>query len=158
MKEFLLSLVLGFKVFKERNLEAISKVLVWVAVYWGFLFSVLAYNQRGYIAFGIEIIVPALLVLYAQYLGYKAKKAKSKNSIPVSRTRYTMKEGSRVYFREGKLKEAVIYLNEVESYLEMIGAYDEQEVEQETKRKLERGNASREEERSREVRTLRQSL
>lgn len=79
------------------------------------------YEERGYFAVGGEMIIPFAIILFYFFVCYLRASRRS-YGIPVPAKRYTKEDDNgEVYINKEQLYEVIIYLGDLENYLERNG-------------------------------------
>lgn len=108
--------------FLRTNLYAMGAMLELSTPYILWYIVVNEYERRGYFAVGGEVFIPLFFFFVSSVLKRLANKSGKGNEIPVAKKRYTMEqEYGEVTILEEDIQEIILYLNDVENYIEKRG-------------------------------------
>lgn len=78
-----------------------------------------AYSERGELAYGGEIFIPILFLVIIFTLNNLDNKRKNVNDeLPIPNKRFTIVDGSKIEVENERLEELLIYMQELEDYIE----------------------------------------
>lgn len=105
----------------EKNLYALGKVLELSTPYIMWYLVIQLYKERGYFAIGGELFIPVLLFFVCGIIKKASNKKGKGYDVPVYSKRFTKEDGYEVTISEDDLQEVILYLNDVENYIEKRG-------------------------------------
>lgn len=80
------------------------------------------YERRGCFTVGGEIFIPLVLFFFSSVMKRVANKGGYGNDVPVAKKRFTQEEEyGEITIREEDVQEVILYLNDVENYIEKKG-------------------------------------
>jgi len=129
MKRFLkviidvtLDAIANVLIFIENNLKNFANILNMVLPYLMYFVGQAAFKSRGYFAVGGEIFIPLVFGIIIYYIRSFANKIGKGITIPVPDERFTeVDEDGEVNVRNSRLQEMILYLADLEDWLERKG-------------------------------------
>lgn len=77
------------------------------------------YSERGYLSYGGEVFIPILFLFIIFTLNNLDNRRKNvNNELPIPNKRFTIVDGSKIEVENERLEELLIYMQELEDYLE----------------------------------------
>lgn len=106
----------------ERNLYVMSKIIEISTPYIMWYVTITLYKERGQFAIGGEVFLPVAILFLSNILRKLSNKRGQGYEIPTSKKRYTTEDDfGEVSISEDDLQEIILYLNDVENYIEKRG-------------------------------------
>ena len=118
VSEFCFGLVYTIK----KNVYVFGAMLELSSPYIMWYVAISLYDKRGYFAVGGEIFLPVVIFFLYSLLKKIANRNGKGNQIPVARKRFTKEDDwGEVSIAEEDIQEIILYLNDVENYIERKG-------------------------------------
>ena len=129
MKRFLkvilgvtLDTIANVLIFIENNLKNFANILNMVLPYLMYFVGQAVFKSRGNFGFGGEIFIPLVFGIIIYYIRSFANKIGKGITIPVPDERFTeVDEDGEVNVRNSRLQEMILYLADLEDWLERKG-------------------------------------
>ncbi len=108
--------------FVENNLRNFANVLATILPYIMYLVGQAVCEERGKFSVGSEVLIPIVFCLIIYYLRSFANKVGKGITVPVPDERFTeVDEDGEVNVRNSRLQEMILYLADLEDWLERKG-------------------------------------
>lgn len=112
----------GIRYFFEVNLYNFGLIIEIAAPYIMYYLSAQLTLLRGKLAVGGEVFLPLVLMIFASFIKKCANKKGKGYRLPINRKRFTSEdEWGEVTISEDDIQEIILYLNDVENYIEKRG-------------------------------------
>lgn len=122
IKEILLEIYYGVKFIVESNLYNLGVLIEISMPYIMWYVGIKEFQRRGYFAIGGELFIPLFLLLLSSILKKIANRKGKGYRLPIARKRFTIEgEDGEVSVAETDIQEIILYLNDVENYIEKRG-------------------------------------
>lgn len=106
----------------ERNVYVVAKLIEISTPYIMWYLTISLYEERGYFAVGGEVFVPVALFFVCSVLKKLSNEKGQGYAIPVAKKRFTAEDDfGEVSISENDIHEIILYLNDVENYIEKRG-------------------------------------
>jgi len=106
----------------KSNLYVMGKMLEFSIPYIMWYLTISLYEERGQFAVGGEMFLPVLLFFICGVIRKASNKKGQGNEFPVANKRFTTEEEyGEVTISEDDIQEIILYLNDVENYIEKRG-------------------------------------
>jgi hypothetical protein len=120
--EIIAEVIKGISLFIANNLRNFANMLVLIAPYLMLFVGQAVYKERGYISAGGELFIPILLLIAVYIIRSFANKIGKGITIPVPSKRFTeVDEDGEVNIRHDRLQELILYIADLEDWLEKKG-------------------------------------
>lgn len=120
--EIMVELFWNINYFIESNLYNFGMLIEVGTPYIMWYIGISLYQERGYFGVGGELFLPLVLMIAANTLKKAANRKGKGNKLPVYKKRFTVEdEWGEVSIREQDIPEIILYLNDLENYIEKRG-------------------------------------
>lgn len=120
--EIIAEAIKGISLFIANNLRNFANMLVLIAPYLMLFVGQAVYKERGYISAGGELFIPILFLIVVYIIRSFANKIGKGITIPVPSKRFTeVDEDGEVNIRHDRLQELILYIADLEDWLERKG-------------------------------------
>lgn len=120
--EIIAEAIKGISLFIANNLRNFANMLVLIAPYLMLFVGQAVYKERGYISAGSELFIPILFLIVVYIIRSFANKIGKGITIPVPSKRFTeVDEDGEVNIRHDRLQELILYIADLEDWLERKG-------------------------------------
>lgn len=120
--EILIEALNGFSYIVKSNLRNLAWLLSLLTPFIMYFIGQYIALDRGYFGVGGEILVPILILFIIYFLRSMANKYRKGTAIPVPEERFTeVDDDGEVSIRNDRLQELILYLADLEDWLERRG-------------------------------------
>lgn len=111
----------NLKFFVKRAVYPVAVLLLVTLPITIYILIKTSYEERGYFAVGGEMIIPIAIVVFYFFVCY-SRASKRSYGIPIPEKRYTKEsDNGDVYINKEQVYDVIIYLSDLEDYLERNG-------------------------------------
>jgi hypothetical protein len=122
IEEVIVEVVYAITFFLESNLYNFGLLIEIGTPYIMWYIGIITFQERGVFAVGGELFLPIGLMTIASILKKSANKRGKGYQVPVARKRFTSEdEYGEISIAEEDIQEIIIYLNDIENYIEKRG-------------------------------------
>lgn len=108
----------------KTNLYVFGKLIELSAPYIMWYITIMNYKQRGHFTVGGEIFLPVVILFTSSVLKKISNNSRNGYEIPVAKKRFTINEDfGEITINEEDLQEVILYLYDVENYIEKRGLH-----------------------------------
>lgn len=108
--------------FVENNLRNFAKLFNFILPYLMYLIGQKVYDERKYISFGGEILIPLVVFLLIYYINSYANKIGKGTTVPTPNKRFTeIDDDGEVSIENSRLQELILYIADLEDWFERKG-------------------------------------
>lgn len=120
--EILIEALNGFSYIAKSNLRNLAWLLNLLTPFIMYFIGQYVVLNRGYFGVGGEILIPILILFVIYFLRSMANKYRKGTTIPVPEERFTeVDDDGEVSVRNDRLQELILYLADLEDWLERKG-------------------------------------
>jgi len=120
--EIIAEAIKSISLFIVNNLRNFANMLVLIAPYLMLFVGQAVYKERGYISTGGELFIPILILIIVYIIRSFANKIGKGVTIPIPSKRFTeVDEDGEVSIRHDRLQELILYIADLEDWLERKG-------------------------------------